>query len=68
MEFSRIDVKNANGEKLVQGKLRKIGDDTLAIDLKPLLSGSYFIEWQVLSVDTHVTDGVLRFTVRLTGK
>jgi methionine-rich copper-binding protein CopC len=26
------------------------------------------VEWQVLSVDTHVTDGVLRFTVLDTGK
>ena len=68
LEFSRIDVKNASGEKLVQGKLRKIGDDTLAIDLKPLLSGSYFIEWQVLSVDTHITEGVLRFTVKPAGR
>jgi methionine-rich copper-binding protein CopC len=68
LEFSRIDVKSANGEKVAQGKLRKVADDVLAIDLKPLGSGSYIIEWQVLSVDTHVTDGVLRFTLRLTGK
>ena len=68
LEFSRIDIKNANGEKLVQGKLRKIGDDTLVIDLKPLLSGSYFIEWQVLSVDTHITEGVSRFTVKPAGR
>ena len=68
LEFSRIEVKNASGEKLVQGKLRKIGDDTLAIDLKPLLSGSYFIEWQVLSVDTHITEGVSRFTVKPAGR
>jgi methionine-rich copper-binding protein CopC len=25
----------------------------------------YTIEWQALSVDTHVTDGTLRFTVTL---
>ena len=28
LEFSRIDVKNAGGEKLVQGTLRKIANDT----------------------------------------
>jgi methionine-rich copper-binding protein CopC len=26
--------------------------------------GSYTIEWQVLSVDTHITQGVLRFTIK----
>jgi methionine-rich copper-binding protein CopC len=68
LEFSRIEVKSASGEKLAKGKLRKVADDTLSIDLKPLISGSYIIEWQVLSVDTHVTEGVLRFTVRLSGR
>jgi methionine-rich copper-binding protein CopC len=38
-------------------------NDTLAIDLKTLNAGTYSIEWQALSVDTHVTDGALRFTV-----
>jgi methionine-rich copper-binding protein CopC len=38
------------------------------IDLKPLGAGSYTIEWQVLSIDTHATEGVLRFTVRSGGK
>jgi methionine-rich copper-binding protein CopC len=33
------------------------------VGLKALGPGSYTIEWRVLSVDTHVTDGVLRFTV-----
>jgi methionine-rich copper-binding protein CopC len=68
LEFSRIEVKNAAGERVTQGKLRKIADDSLAIDLRPLVSGSYVIEWQVLSVDTHITEGQLRFTVKLTGR
>lgn len=61
--FSQITVKAANGEIVSQGKLRQLASDTLAIDLKPLSAGNYSVEWQVLSVDTHVTDGVLRFTV-----
>ena len=64
LEFSRIDVKNAAGERFTQGKLRKIASDTLAIDMKPLSAGSYTIEWQVLSVDTHVTEGLLHFIVK----
>lgn len=63
IEFSRIAVKNASGENVGQGKLRRLSEDTLALDLKPLGPGIYTIEWQALSVDTHVTDGVLRFTV-----
>jgi methionine-rich copper-binding protein CopC len=63
LAFSQITVKGANGEVVSQGKVRKLADDTLAIDLKPLGPGTYTVEWQVLSLDTHVTDGVFRFTV-----
>lgn len=66
--FSQITVKGANNEVVSQGKLRKLADDTVVIDLKPLVAGNYTIEWQVLSIDTHVTEGVLRFTVRPGGK
>ena len=61
--FSQITVKGSNGEIVSQGKLRQLASDMLAIDLKSLSVGSYSVEWQVLSVDTHVTDGVLHFTV-----
>jgi copper resistance protein C len=66
--FSQITVKGANGEVVSQGKLRQVADDTLAIDLKPLNPGNYTVEWQVLSVDTHVTEGLLRFTIGAAGK
>ena len=63
LAFSQITVKAANGAIVSQGKLRQLADDLLAVDLKPLSAGIYSVEWQVLSVDTHVTDGALRFTV-----
>lgn len=63
LEFSRIDVKNAAGEKMNAGNIRRIADDTVAVAVKALGPGTYRIEWQVLSVDTHVTDGVVRFTI-----
>ena len=63
LAFSQITIKSVNGEIVSHGKLRQLASDTLAIDLKPLSAGIYSVEWQVLSVDTHVTDGVLRFTV-----
>ena len=68
MAFSSISVKGSNKETVSQGKLRKLADDTVAIDLKPLAPGNYTVEWQVLSVDTHVTEGVLRFSVAPAGK
>jgi methionine-rich copper-binding protein CopC len=68
LTFSAITVKGPNGDVVSQGKLRKLADDTVAIDLKPLRPGTYSVEWQVLSVDTHITDGVLRFTLSETGK
>jgi len=63
IEFSRIDVKNSGGELVSLGKVRQPAPDTLATELKLLSPGVYTIDWQVLSVDTHVTEGRLRFTV-----
>lgn len=65
--FSRITVKGPNGEVVSQGKLRQLANDTVAIDLKMLRPGNYTAEWQVLSVDTHITDGVLHFTLGAQG-
>jgi methionine-rich copper-binding protein CopC len=64
LEFSRIDVKAPSGQKVTNGSVRREGTDTLIIDLLPLEPGSYTIEWQVLSVDTHITQGMLSFTVK----
>jgi len=68
LAFSQITVKGPNGEVFSQGKMRQPAQDTLAIDLKSLSPGNYVVEWQVLSVDTHVTEGVLRFTIAPKGK
>lgn len=63
LEFSRITVKSGAGETVSTGPIRQPAGNTLTVGLKALGPGSYTIEWRVLSVDTHVTDGVLRFTV-----
>lgn len=68
IEFSQIAVKGPGGEKVSRGNPRRIAEDTIAVDMQPLRPGTYTIEWQVLSVDTHVTEGVLRFTVDAGGK
>lgn len=63
LEFSTIAVKSARGEAMSAGRVRQPTPNTLSVDLKPLPPGMYTIEWRVLSVDTHITDGVLHFTV-----
>jgi methionine-rich copper-binding protein CopC len=68
LAFSQITVKGPNGEIVSQGKLRQPAQDTLAVDLKTLSPGNYLVEWQVLSVDTHITEGVLRFSLAPKGK
>lgn len=68
LAFSQITVKGPNGEVVSQGKVHQPAQDTLAVDLKPLSPGNYLVEWQVLSVDTHITEGVLRFSVDPKGK
>jgi methionine-rich copper-binding protein CopC len=68
LEFSRIEVKSTTGQRVNKGSIRRLAADTLAIDLLPLQPGDYTIEWRVLSVDTHITEGVLRFTVKSSGK
>jgi copper resistance protein C len=68
LEFSRIEVKNAGGQRVSKGKVRRLSADTLAVELLSLGPGNYTIEWQVLSVDTHITDGVLRFTIQPSAK
>ncbi len=68
LAFSQITVKGPSGEIVSQGKLRQPAQDTLTVDLKTLSPGNYVVEWQVLSVDTHITEGVLRFSLAPKGK
>ena len=63
--FSRIQVTDANGVRVDEGKLtpRKDGR-VLSVKLRPLPPGVYAVEWHVTSVDSHKTEGHFTFTVR----
>ncbi len=61
--FSRVTVRDASGADVHEGVLRQPSATTLAIDLRPLPAGRYTVEWRVLSVDTHVTEGRFAFIV-----
>ena len=60
--FSTITVTDAAGQRVDAGKTRVSGD-TMAISLRKIGSGTYRVNWRVLSVDTHTTDGNFTFTV-----
>jgi hypothetical protein len=64
--FSTIEVQNASGVRVDQGKARVDPTDatSLRVGLKALPPGTYQVRWRVLSVDTHKTEGNFSFTVR----
>jgi methionine-rich copper-binding protein CopC len=61
--FSRVAVRDARGAEVHDGALRQPSAKTLVIGLRPLAAGRYTVEWRVLSVDTHVTEGRFGFVV-----
>ena len=60
--FSSVTVTNAKGERVDTGKARVNGNQ-MSISLRPGGSGTYHVNWHVLSVDTHTTDGSFTFQV-----
>jgi methionine-rich copper-binding protein CopC len=62
--FSTIEVRNAAGARVDQGRARVgASRNMLQIGLKPLPPGAYKVYWRVLSVDTHTTEGSFSFQV-----
>ena len=60
--FSTVEVTDGSGQRVDSGKPRVSGNE-MAVSLKGLGPGSYRVNWHVLSVDTHTTDGYFTFTV-----
>jgi methionine-rich copper-binding protein CopC len=60
--FSTIEVSDASGARVDQGK-PKVSATTMRVGVKPLPPGTYRVRWQVLSVDTHTTEGNFTFRV-----
>jgi methionine-rich copper-binding protein CopC len=61
--LSTIEVRNAAGARVDQGRARAGGSNVLQIGLKSLPPGTYQVHWRVLSVDTHRTEGTFSFQV-----
>jgi methionine-rich copper-binding protein CopC len=60
--FSSVQVMDANGARVDQGKAQ-ISGNVMRVGLKSLAAGSYRVRWQVLSVDAHKTEGSFTFRV-----
>ena len=60
--FSTITVTNAAGQRVDSGKPRVSGSQ-MSVSLRPGGSGTYRVNWRVLSADTHTTDGSFTFKV-----
>jgi methionine-rich copper-binding protein CopC len=60
--FSTITVTNATGQRVDSGKTRVSGSQ-MSVSLRGGGSGTYHVNWHVLSVDTHTTEGNFTFQV-----
>jgi methionine-rich copper-binding protein CopC len=60
--FSSVTVTNAAGDRVDSGKARVSGNQ-MSISLRPGGPGTYHVNWHVLSVDTHTTNGNFTFQV-----
>ncbi|MEA2863033.1 MAG: copper resistance protein [Bradyrhizobium sp.] len=60
--FSSVTVTNAAGQRVDTGKARVSGSQ-MTVSLRAGGSGTYRVNWQVLSVDAHRTNGSFAFQV-----
>ena len=60
--FSSLTVTNAAGQRVDSGKARVSGNQ-ISISVRPGGTGTYRVNWHVLSADTHRTDGDFTFQV-----
>jgi methionine-rich copper-binding protein CopC len=63
--FSVIRVLNSAGARVDQGKAQvdRANPTVLKVGVRPLPPGTYKVQWRVLSVDTHTTEGSFSFRV-----
>lgn len=64
--YSRLVVENAAGAPVTQGNGSVDPEDArkVAVTLGPLPAGRYTVRYRVLSVDGHIVESQLTFTVR----
>jgi copper resistance protein C len=60
--FSSVTITDAAGQRVDAGKARVSGSQ-MSVSLRAGGSGTYRVNWQVLSVDAHRTNGNFTFQV-----
>ncbi len=60
--FSSITVTSATGQRIDAGKAR-ISGSQMSVPVRPGGAGTYHVNWHVLSVDSHTTNGSFTFQV-----
>jgi copper resistance protein C len=60
--FSGVMVTNAAGQRIDSGSAHVSGNQ-MSVSLRPGGTGAYRVQWKVLSVDTHTTEGNFTFRV-----
>jgi len=60
--FSSVTVTGPSGQRVEAGKARVSGNQ-MSVSLKGGGVGTYHVNWRVLSVDAHTTDGSFTFEV-----
>jgi hypothetical protein len=60
--FSSVIVTDSAGKRVDTGKARVSGSQ-MSVSLRGGGSGTYHVNWRVLSVDTHTTEGNFTFEV-----
>jgi len=61
--FSSIELRDAAGKRIETEKTQ-VRDNVMRLPLKSLSAGTYKVNWRVLSVDTHKSEGSFSFTVK----
>jgi methionine-rich copper-binding protein CopC len=64
--FSRAHVVDASGKTVDTGDSHVDASDPsqMTVSVPPLAPGTYRVQWRVVSVDTHVTEGDFTFDVK----
>lgn len=60
--LSKLSLVSADGT-VIEGQQYGIGENGVGLKISPLKNGNYTIRWQILSRDSHVTEGEIRFSV-----
>ncbi len=61
--FSSVEVQDAGGRRVDDGKPADRGPSALAIGLPKLPPGRYRVIWHATSIDTHRTEGSFTFVI-----